>query len=109
MEFNQQELYEVTASDYTNFIRTLKRGTYKVEPTEVGKIIRHKITGTPLAEQNNETHKVYIYNFPPDEDRVAPVPVRRLHLNTREEVQAFFDALSKMYKEGQKHHDGTVS
>jgi len=37
--------------------------------------------------------------MPDNDERRAPIPKMKLVLETREEVQAFFDAISKMNKE----------
>jgi len=37
--------------------------------------------------------------MPDDDERREPIPKIKLELETREEVQAFFDAISKINKE----------
>jgi len=46
-----------------------------------------------------EPEKYYIFEMPEPYERNAPVPKTQIVLNTKEEVQAFFDFLSKRQKE----------
>jgi histidinol-phosphate/aromatic aminotransferase/cobyric acid decarboxylase-like protein len=43
--------------------------------------------------------KYYIYNLPQPEERNPDIPKCRITLETREEVQAFLDAIARMNKE----------
>jgi len=38
----------------------------------------------------------YVYNMPADDERVAPKPVQIFNLETKEEVQTFFEILNKL-------------
>ena len=41
--------------------------------------------------------------MPDDDERCKPIPKLKLNLKTREEVQAFFNILSKMNKENKEN------
>ena len=105
-------IYEVTREDYKAFVEQIKHGAGRVETItaksyQFSNIISQK-TGKRLCGrktfigENSHKHipeKYYIYEMPDDDERCAPIPKLRLHLETREEVQAFFNILSKMDKE----------
>lgn len=104
-------IYEVTRDDYKAFVEQIKRGCGRVEIVttksyQFSNIISQK-TGKRLCgrktyiNNNNKNipEKYYIYEMPDDDERCKPIPKLRLNLETREEVQAFFNILSKMNKE----------
>lgn len=105
-------IYEVTRDDYKAFVEQIIPGCGKVEQVEAGiyhfTYIYSKKTGKKLCGKRSfigenshkkQPEKYYIYEMPEDSERRAPIPKMKLVLETREEVQAFFDAISKMNKE----------
>ena len=46
-----------------------------------------------------EPEKYYIFEMPDDDERCAPRATVQVQLDTKEEVQAFFDFLAKQNKE----------
>ena len=105
-------IYEVTRAEYSSFIRTIKPEYRKVTTYKDGEYIitniKSKITGNVLcARKSNDIaddaqrqpEKYYIFNFPSDVERLPPTPVVKIELETKEEVQALFDYLSKQHKE----------
>lgn len=102
-------IYEVERDDYAGFIGQLNKEMMDVEQYyEQGMTImkiRSKTTGTHLCTRiipEEEEEHYYIFNMPIDEERVAPKPVRKINLNTKEDVQAFFDVLGKIQQEAHK-------
>lgn len=105
------DIYEVTRGDYKSFIEQIVPGCGHVEQTEAGiynfTYIYSKKTGKKLCGkrtyigESNKPHpeKYYIYEMPDDDERRAPIPKMKIVLETREEVQKFFDALAKANKE----------
>lgn len=106
------EIYEVTRNDYKSFIEQIIPGSGKVEQIDAGvyhfTYIYSKKTGKKLCGKRSyigeDTHKkhpekYYIYEMPNDDERRNPIPKIKVVLETREEVQKFFDALSKANKE----------
>ena len=101
-------IYEVERDEYAGFIGQLNKEMMDVEQfyekdCSIMKI-KSKQTGihlcTRIIPDEGEEH-YYIFNMPTDDERVAPKPVLKVTLNTKEEVQHFFDALSKL--QGEKH------
>ena len=103
-------IYEVTRDEYAGFIGQLNKQKCEMEHYLQDNVtfikIKSKTTGTHLCTrvipENDEEH-YYVFNMPLPEERIPPKPVRQIKLETKEEVQAFFDALSKIQKE--KSHD----
>lgn len=111
-------IYEVLRSDYVGFVEQIKPDCRKTEIVEIGnnhiatKTISIK-TGKCLCsrvsysgkpeDEYYEPEKYYIFEMPDNDERQAPIPKYQLKLETKEEVQAFFDFLSKQNKE--KHND----
>ena len=99
-------IYEVERDDYVGFIGQLNKEMMDVEQFYDEKCatieIYSKATNTHLCtrtiNEDGEEH-YYVFNMPADNERIAPKPVRKITLETKEEVQAFFDVLSKLQQE----------
>ena len=105
------ELFEVTRDQYVGFLNQIKKEAKKseVEEDDDGITVKtysvtygtHFATRyTPKAEDKNEQY--YVFNMPSDDERCAPKPIKKIVLETKEEVQEFFDALSKISR-GELH------
>ena len=46
----------------------------------------------------NYIEHYFIFNMPEDNERIAPKPVMKVTLETKEEVQTFFDILNKIQR-----------
>ena len=99
-------IYEVERDDYVGFIGQLNKQMMDVEQTYKDNSnilsIYSKNTGKHLCTRiimQDGTEKYYVINMPEDNERIIPKPVRQIKLETKEEVQAFFDALNQLYKE----------
>lgn len=109
------ELYEVTRDEFKGFIDQIKPGcfdyeihktcnedTYNVETQEIrvtstdGKRLFAKVVSTIY-----EAH-YYVYEMPHEDERRAGRAVRKIVLESPEDVKAFFDVLNKVQKES-KH------
>ena len=109
-----EDIYQVERDDYVGFVRQLKPDSCDMKVIENSDYtiaeMYSKLTGALLCsrkvpvDEDAET-LYYIYTMPEPSERQAAKPVRKLRLETREEVQAFFDVISKIYKE----NDRTVS
>lgn len=101
-------IYEVERDEYVGFIGQLNKEMMDVEQYYEEDLtimkIRSKTTGTHLCTRiiSSEKEYYYIFNMPEDSERVAPKPVMKISLDTKEEVQAFFDALNKLQLEAKK-------
>ena len=97
------DIYEVTRDEYAGFIGQLNKEMMDVEQFYQENMtfikIKSKNTGIHLCTRiildEGEEH-YYVFNMPVDDERVAPKPVMKIQLDTKEEVQAFFDALNKI-------------
>lgn len=105
-------IYEVTRNEYKGFVEQIKPEYRRVEVIEIDK--RHtaskifsKKTGKCLCSRvsytatygDPEPEKYYVFEIPEKEERQAPVPKQQIVLESKEEVQAFFDFLAKKAKE----------
>ena len=107
-------IYEVERDEYVGFIGQLNKQMCDVEQFYEEDMtimkIKSKATGTHfctrIIPEDGEEH-YFIFNMPADDERIAPKPVMKITLDTREDVQAFFDALNKLQLEA-KNNAGTV-
>ena len=103
-------IYEVERNDYVGFIGQLNKEMCDVEKFYEQDMtilkIKSKTTGTHfctrIIPQSGEEH-YYVFNMPADNERIEPRGVRQITLETKEEVQAFFDALNKLQSEAKKN------
>lgn len=108
------EVYEVTRDEFKGFIdqikpecfeyetrRTCNEDTYNVDFHEV-KIVSKD--GRLFAKVTSTTEDVhyYVYEMPRDDERQAAKAIRKITLESPEEVKVFFEALNKIQKEN-KH------
>lgn len=103
-----KELYEVDRQYYKDFISQIKPSARDVVIEEDDQIATTKVISinTKKLLCARESHKktqvpekYYIYNMPEQDETQPFIPKRQLVLETREQVQAFFDFLSKYQKE----------
>lgn len=105
-------IYEVTRDDYKGFVNQIKPECRDVRVEEIGDThvaakIYSKKTGKCLCSRvaysadygDPDPEKYYIFEMPDDDERCAPIPVQRITLTSKEEVQAFFDAIKKLQEE----------
>lgn len=105
-------IYEVTRNEYKGFIEQIKPECKRVETVEIdkthtatktfsintGKCLCSRLTYT--ADYGKpEPEKYYVFEMPENYERQAPIPKQQIVLETKEEVQAFFDFLAKKAKE----------
>lgn len=99
-------IYEVSRDEYAGYISQLKKDEMNVEKYYEDNMIITKIvsknTGIHLCSaigvvenEEVETH-YYVFNMPLPEERIPPKPVLKVTLDTKEAVQAFFNALNKL-------------
>lgn len=99
-------IYEVEREEYKTFLDQLDKTKMHTEESwleqvHIVKIISNK-TNKHLSSRVNdaelEEEHYFIFNYPDSNECVAPKPVVKINLDTREEVQNFFNALSKLQK-----------
>lgn len=96
-------IYEVERDEYVGFIGQLNKEMCDVEQFYEDNMtimkIKSKATGTHFCTRiipsDGEEH-YFIFNMPADDERIEPKPVMKVTLDTREDVQKFFDALTKI-------------
>ena len=101
--------FEVDRDWYVGFIGQLNKSMMDVEQAYLEDIsilkIRSKKTGkllcTRMISKDGEEF-YYIFEEPDSDERVAPKPVMQIALDNKEDVQAFFNALSKLQQEAKK-------
>ena len=105
-------IYEVTRDDYKGFVSQIKPECRDVRIEEIGDThiaakIYSKKTGKCLCSRvaysadygDPDPEKYYIFEMPDNDERKAPTPIRKIVLETKEQVQAFFDFLARKNKE----------
>ena len=104
------DIYEVDRDDYAGFIGQLNKTMMDVEQKYEEHITRISIfskkTNTLLCTRiitDEGEEKYFVYDMPLEEERIAPKPVMKITLDSKEQVQAFFDALNKL--QGAKTND----
>ena len=99
------ELYEVTRDEYAGFLSQINKHSIETEVFEESNNTIIKVYSKTSKQHlctrivNDEQEFYYVFNMPPEEDRVPPQKIKRITLNTREEVEAFLNILSKLSKE----------
>lgn len=103
------EIYEVERDQYAGLIGEMKTNCFYMDTsyqedktiiTLTSKATGKLITKRIIDAEGNESY--YIYDLPENDERLAPKKIRKYELQTKEEVQAFFDILNKIQK-GEKH------
>ena len=104
-----KEIYQVERDEYAGLIGEMKTSCFDMEKEYnednihiklVSKKTGHVISERIIDAEQNETY--YIYELPENDERMAPKKIRQYRLESKEEVQAFFDILNKLQKEGPK-------
>lgn len=100
-----KEIFQVNRDEYVGFVNQIKPGCGELKVVETNKYtiasIYSKATnillcGREIPKNEEDETLYYIYNLPEDNERCAPKPVRKIVLETREEVQKFFDIISQL-------------
>ena len=103
-------VYEVNRDEYAGVVGQINPKTSDVEKyhNDIGTTIKIKskkgIHFTTRIITNEDGEHYYVFNLPRGEDCLPPKAVRKITLDTTEEVQAFFEVLSKIQK-GEYEHD----
>ena len=103
-------IYEVSRDDYVGFVGQINKQMMDVEQFFEQDVtifkIKSKATGkhlcTRIVPQEGEPH-YFVFNMPEDNERIEPKPVMKITLDTKEEVQDFFNTLNKLQMEAHKN------
>lgn len=105
-------IYEVTRDEYAGFIGGLKKDVCDVEQYYENNMtiikIRSKLRNVHFCTRiipEDDIEHYYVFNMPLAEESVPNKPVMKINLETKEEVQAFFDALNKLQRENKNDRD----
>ena len=109
MKYEPSEIYEISRDDYVGFFGQIKKECIdtEIESHDNGFKMyvfnkthtKHFATYININDQEN----YYIFDMPDVEERCPPKRVRKIQLNTREEVEAFFNIIAKLQKERDPH------
>ena len=104
---NKNEIFQVSRDEYVGFLDQIRpdcrvvdekahenNTIFKVYSKKTKKLLCSRIQYT----DNNEP-EFYVYEMPDDDEMQPPTPKRKIILQIKEEVQAFFDAISKIQNE----------
>ena len=109
-----KEIYEVTRDEFKGFLDELKPECvdYRICQTGDNKIIRvfakdsmDRLFAEQILLEGNAQY--YIYEMPRNDERQVSKPIRKIVLETKEEVEKFFEVLNKIQK-GEHNNDGII-
>lgn len=101
------DIYEVERDEYVGFVDEMKPDAWTTEIKEednfkilnvYSKKTKKLLCSRHIPLNENERTYFYIYEMPDNDERRAPPAKRKIVLETREEVQEFFNILSKIQK-----------
>jgi len=103
----ENDIYEVDREEYKTFIGqldTTKTHTEEswVKQLHIIKVISNKTNihlCSRVCDAELEEEHYFIFNYPNEDERIVPKPILHIKLNSREEVQEFLNAISKIQKE----------
>lgn len=108
-----KDIFEVSRDEYAGLIGEMKVKCFDMEKeyqnTDIYIRLKSKKTGKLITERiihDNSEEQYYIFELPNIDERLAPKKIRQYQLETKEEVQAFFNILNKLQK---KENDRTIS
>lgn len=106
-----KDIYEVERDQYVGFIQQINpkyaEREIKIQEDVKTVLITSKDSSRLFAEQvitPDEVH-YYIYEIPTKEEMVPPKAIRKITLEDKEEVQNFFNFLSKAIQEQKNGRD----
>ena len=105
----EDEIYEVSRDEFVGFIAQIKPECfthtidthYDEDTYNINEQIVHIVSAdderrfAKIVSTEEETRQ-YVYEMPRNEERQAAKPVRKITLGTKEDVQAFFNALQQI-------------
>ncbi len=99
-------IYEVSRDEYAGVVVQINPDFASIETCHEAdctfiKIISEKGVHftTRVIPDDGSQEGYYVFNLPSAEESLPPKAIRKITLETREEVQAFFDALNKIQQE----------
>jgi hypothetical protein len=101
-------IFEVSRDEYAGVVAQINPNFAEVEKyytseCTIIKIVSKKgihFTTRIIPDEGEEGY--YVFNLPSAEESLPPKAIRKITLETQEEVQAFFNALNKLQQENKK-------
>lgn len=99
------DIYEVSRDEYVGFLGQIKKSCRSVETKHIGderievitsSIDKERIFAKQVIIKDEEEPKYYVYDMPLDHERQQPPAVRKVVLETKEDIQRFLDFLGKL-------------
>lgn len=108
-----ESIFLVEREDYKALVERLKVEKIRTEKIEEREYTIIKVFGIDsdecicsrktYREGANKPEEYYIFKLPEPDEWGDAIPKRKIILETKEEVQAFFDVLSKLRKEHEQN------
>ena len=103
----ENDIYQVDREDYKAFLGQLDTTKTHIEESyedqvHIINIISNKsntLLCSRVCDAEVEEEHYFIFNYPTNDERTVPKPILKINLESREQVQEFFNALSKFQKE----------
>lgn len=103
------EIYRVERDEYAGVVGQIntshaKADVYENDGWTIIKIVGSDgvhLTSRMIGADGEEVY--YVFNLPCDEDRLPPKKIRKINLETREEVEEFFKILGQIQKREQEN------
>lgn len=101
------DIYEVSRDEYVGFLAQIKKDCRLVETKHIDdehmeiittSIDRERIFAKQVIIKDEEEPKYYVYDMPLDHERREPPTVRKVILETKEDIQRFLDFLGELQK-----------
>lgn len=100
-----EEIYEVERDQYVGLVGEMKQDCFDMEKEYQEQDIVIKLVSKKTGElitkriiHKNSNEQYYIYKLPDAEERLASKIISQYKLETKEEVQTFFDILNKLQR-----------
>ena len=109
-----ESIFLVDREDYKALVERLKVEKIRTEKIEEREYTIIKIFGIDSEEcicsrktynNGSKPEEYYIFKFPEDDEWGPPIPKKKIVLETKEEVQTFFNILSQIQKEKNKENN----
>lgn len=101
----EENIYEVSKDEFIGFLGQIRPECIHFEYDGVGSP-HAEVKGFSIDNQRHFTTQImdddrgdfyYVFDMPLDEERKPPKKVRKITLDTREEVEAFFQLLNNLH------------
>ena len=105
-------IYEVSRDEYAGVVAQINPEFTDIEKyheqdcTIIKIVSKNGVHFTTRIIPDDGEEGYYVFNLPSAEESLPPKAIRKITLETKEEVQAFFDALNKLQEAS--NHDRNI-